>query len=137
MAFDPRRTDLDELDTTPAKDAPLGGFNTTLRELHVQAEFLTTQLKAQIQERIAGLESREKTLMRKTRSMVDTIESGLATLEQETRYYLDSHELKVIRLDLLDSHNALAMIEMEDPAKMSLIYEEPRFKVDIDKWVAH
>jgi len=113
MAFDATKTKLSEEDGAPAPGMDVAAFRAQLEQLLASNREQRRELTKQAQRRLERLKAKEKRVLRRVRQTSELIALELATPKDEERHYLNARRLRDVRLDIVDTSDAMTMISVE------------------------
>jgi hypothetical protein len=78
-----------------------------------EAEFLTNKLKSDLLLRLRQLANREEVVLHEVSQLAPLVEAEIATDAKTSRLFFALSELKVIRLDIVDTQTALDIVSLD------------------------
>jgi hypothetical protein len=111
--FDANRTVFTDEDSRREPGAPFSGLLPLADQLSREAEFLTNKLKSDLLLRKQKLAKREEVVLHEVSKIAPLVEAEIGTDVQASKLFFALSELKVIRLDMVDTQIAFDMVALE------------------------
>lgn len=112
-------------------------FDVEAMDLSNDLEFLTNRLKSQLRTRLGSLLRKEREVLEEVNRLRPRISAEVATDEQEERYYAAQHSLKRIRLDIVDTREAIGIVSVDNVTEPIKKYSDGEVTITVDDREEH